>query len=521
MTPVTRSARVLLIALAALAACSPATVSPPDGGGPDASIDGGRDAAEPDAGAWEGWPACDPSATTQRLTFVHVNDLHANYTPEGVPAVSRWARIRHFYERTRVESPYTIFTDGGDDCEKGSVAELLSAGRSTRELVVAMGFDVRVIGNHDFAWSFEETLALSNDPHAVVLSGNHHVVGEAAARWGAEEWHVIPVGCVRVGFVGLTSEPWDERDRPISEPFYASMTASYDYVAEARRILDAHVGEADVIVFVDHIGQSQDEALARAVPEIDIVLSGHSHTFTPAPVSAGSALVIQSGSFARYVVRLDVDVDLTSHEVTFSDYVAQTVGTEPPSAALEATVEATMASYAPEATTTIGTLEHSLDNPAVADLEARAAVSVHGADAALLDVDTVWSVLFAGALTPQRCVDAFEVERERPGTPGFNSLFRVTVSGEVLGAIAALAEAQPERWRFVGPSAITPTGTYDLVLQKRAAFHPDEELGAGIVLSTTPEPLEEAWETLDAFARARTAACLHVDTDTALPGCAP
>ncbi len=192
-----------------LVAC---TTEPVSDAGPDAhETDAGADAPEGDAGAWPGWPACDPSATSQRLTFVHVNDLHANYTPVGEADVSPWSRVRHFYERTRVESPYTIFTDGGDDHEKGSVAELLSEGRSTLELVQAMAFDVRVIGNHDFAWSLDEVLDFSNDPHAVVLSGNHHMTGPDASRWGAEEFHVLTVGCVRVGFVGLTSEPWGAR----------------------------------------------------------------------------------------------------------------------------------------------------------------------------------------------------------------------------------------------------------------------------------------------------------------------
>lgn len=147
-------------------------------------------------------------------------------------------------------------------------------------------------------------------------------------------------------------------------------------------------------------------------------------------------------------------------------------------------------------------------------------MSVHRSDAALIDVDTVWSPLFAGTLTPQRCVNAFLVERERPGTPGFSSLYRVTVTGEVLRAIGDAAAMGGDRWRFVGPSAIDDAASYTLVLQKRPAFHPDEQLAPSLALDA-PEALEETWATLDAYARARTASCLHVDTDTPLSGCRP
>jgi 2',3'-cyclic-nucleotide 2'-phosphodiesterase (5'-nucleotidase family) len=517
VAPVRISNRVVSMSVGLLVAC--ATAPPPR----DAEVDGASteagdafvdDASALDAGHWDGWPACDPSATVQRLTFVHVNDLHAHYGLDARGA-SPFARIRHFYERTRLESPYTIFTNGGDDHEKGSVAELLSEGRSTIDIVRAMEFDVRVLGNHDFAWSLDELLDYTTDPHAVVLSANHHPLA-SEPRWHAEEARVITVGCVRVGFLGLTSTPWDERDRTIEEPFYPELSAQYDYAAEARRVIDAHAGEADVWVAVDHIGQSEDEALARAVPELDVVLSGHSHTYTPSPVSAGGAVVIQSGSFAQFAVRLDVDVDLASHTVSTVHYATQLVANEPPSLEVEGVVEQALATYAPDATRTVGHLMSGGDAPFVADLAARAAIAQHGADAALVDVHTVWGSLYGGVVHPQDFADAFRVERERPGTPGFNSLYRVRVTGEVLAAIAALHGAN---WRYAGVTSPTPGATYDLVLQKRAALHPDEQLGLGVAFVSSPTPLEEVWATLDAYARAREAACRYLDADASLPSC--
>ncbi|MFO0682616.1 MAG: metallophosphoesterase [Sandaracinus sp.] len=511
----------------ALAACSPSPVSPVDDASveTDAGLDGGppdarpprRDAALVDAGtwSWSEWPACDPSATSQRLTFVHVNDLHAHYGLDA-QGISPWARVRHFYERTRLESPYTIFTDGGDDHEKGSVAELLSEGRSTVELTRAMEFDVRVLGNHDFAWSLDELLDHANDPHAIVLSANHHLASGDPSRWHAEEARVLTIGCVRVGFVGLTSTPWDERDRTIDEPFYPELTADYDYAAEAQRVIDAHAGEADVWVMLDHIGQSQDEALAAAVPDVAVVLSGHSHTYTPAPVSSGHAVVIQSGSEAQFVVRLDVDVDLTTHAVTVADYATQVVGVEPPSPRMQAAVAQALATYAPEASRELGRISRSLDGARIADVAAQAALAVHHADAALVDTDTVWTSWQAGRVTQQSFADAFRVERERPGSPGFSSFYRVQVSGAVLAELAAMHGA---RFRYAGIATPSPSSTYTLVVQKRGAFHPDEQFGDTLSFASPPEPLEEVWETLDTHARARTAACRMLDTDTPLPSC--
>lgn len=519
----------MLIA-AAVSACSaspPSATAMDDAGGAldDAMPDAGAPDARPtrpdvgpdDGGAWSWseWPACEPSATTQRLTFVHVNDLHAHYGLDS-HGISPWARVRHFYERTRLESPYTVFTDGGDDHEKGSVAELLSEGRATIDLTRAMEFDVRVLGNHDFAWSLDELLDHASDPHAVVLSANHHLVSGDTSRWHAEEAHVLTIGCVRVGFVGLTSTPWDERDRTIDEPFYPELSADYDYAAEAQRVIDAHAGVADVWVMLDHIGESEDEALAAAVPDVDVVLSGHSHTYTPAPVSAGHAAVVQSGSFAQFVVRLDVDVDLATHAVTVADYVTQVVDREPPSPGMQTAVEHALAAYAPEATVEIGRTSRVLDGAHIADVAADAAISVHRADAAIVDVDTVWTTWPAGRVTQQAFADAFRVERERSGTPGFSSFYRVEVSGVVLAELAAMHGG---RFRYAGVATPVASQTYTLVVQKRGAFHPDEQFGATITFASPPEALEEVWETLDAYARARTAACQMLDADMPLSRC--
>src|SRR6185312_4397974 len=114
------------------------------------------------------FPTCDASATTQQLTFVHVNDLHANYQLDA-NGVSPYAVLRGFYLATKAENPFTIFTSGGDEYEKGAVAEQMTEGLSTREILHGMNFDVRVLGNHDFGWNENEILEDARDPYSQVL----------------------------------------------------------------------------------------------------------------------------------------------------------------------------------------------------------------------------------------------------------------------------------------------------------------------------------------------------------------
>jgi hypothetical protein len=484
--------------------------------GPPTAIDAGRDAGP----AWAGWPACDTSATSQRLTFVHVNDMHGDYGLDN-RGVSRWARIRGYYERVRAESPYTLFTDGGDDHEKGSVAELRSGGMSTMELVRQMGFDVRVLGNHDFAWSLDAVLAFSSDPGGgLVLSSNHRYTGvDADARWGAKDYEILQVGCLRVAFAGLVSNAWDERDRPTNDPFYPEISADYDYAAVARTLLAAHRGEADVTVLVNHIGLSSDEALAEALAgEVDVILSAHSHSLTSEPSVVGDTLIVQAGSQAQFVVRLDVDVARATGRVSLAGFRVRLAQSEAPSTAVNDAARALLALHAPEADAPIGHVSSLCASRCVATTAARAALDVWAADAAIIDMDTTWDDWSAGPLTQQMMVDAFEVERERAGTPGFNALYRTQVPGRVLTRVAA---TDPSRYVFLGPTTLDPDTMYDLVVQKRPALHPDEYLASGVVFDIAPTLASEVWETLDTYARRRRLACLAVDADVPIPDCTP
>ncbi len=463
------------------------------------------------------FPACDPTATTQRVSFVHVNDLHASYTPlsDGISPV---ARIVGFLQQSRAENPYTVFTDGGDDYEKGSVAELLSQGQATREIVRAMQFDVRVIGNHDYGWSEDEVLADSQDPVAHVLSSNIHYIGNDLDRFGAVEFTVMQIGCVKVGFFGLTSQPWDSTDNLAPGDYYPDFPSNYDYVAVATDIVAKHRKEVDLLIAVDHIGLEADQLLVQAVPGIDAILSGHSHSFTLMPL-ADPAMppVVQSGAFCQHVIRLDVDIDLKTRKIKHFDYETADLSqgsVTPVNDAMNASVLAIVRKHAPEWDKPLATLAGAVGQADAAQLAARAERAVLAVDAALVDVYTTWTLWLPGELTQQKLAEMFKVEREPPGSPGFNAAYTAKITG---GELQKLQHLNPENWAFVGPATIDPQHVYTLGLQKRTALNP-AQMPDGVTV-TEPMAAMEMWEVLDKYARARSQACQYLDVDDKLPTC--
>jgi hypothetical protein len=129
-------------------------------------------------------------------------------------------------------------------------------------------------------------------------------------------------------------------------------------------------------------------------------------------------------------------------------------------------------------------------------------------DAAFVGLNTARKEWRRGGLTRQDVFDAFSVEREPVGTPGFTSLYRLKITGAELALVKA---ALPES-AYWGPVTPAPEGIYTIALQKAPALHQREYFGRRIGLSA-PEPARELWDVLVRFASERSAERLSLDGD--------
>ncbi len=464
------------------------------------------------------WPACDPEAQVQTISFVHVNDLHAGYTPHPADGVSPVARMRGYLEQVATEhNPYTLFTDAGDDHEKGSVAELLSEGEATRAVTEALRFDLRSLGNHDFAWGEEAAMRFSRDPHAVVLASNTSYEGPEPEAWGAVRYAQLELGCVTLGFFGFVSPPWDECNEPSQGDFFpgGALRMRYDYAELARGIVAEHGSEVDLMVMISHLGGPEDAELAARVPGIDLVLGGHSHHAVERVVQVGETRIVQAGSDGLLLAHLDLDLDLRSRAIVGQRYQLLPVLGDAPlpvDAATQQAVASILARYAPQAHEPIAWLHEAHDPRGVAALTAQAAREVMSTDAALVDSATVWRAWPPGPLGPQDLADTYKVERQPPGTPSWNAFARVEIRG---AALQAIASALPEAWAYAGPERPLPDQRYSLALQRCGATHPERNW-PGLHFDD-PTELTEAWELLARYGAARQAQGLYLDVDQPLP----
>ena len=454
------------------------------------------------------WPTCTRTSAMQRISFVHVSDIHAHYNPErsGETPVGR---IRGYYEAVKKENPYTVFTDGGDDYEKGSIAEELTHGESTREIVKALGYDVRTLGNHDFAWGIEELLRFGDDPRAVVLSANSRLSDSSGkkSKKNKEPWTdyaELQVGCVKIGFFGLTTRPYDSTGRQHDGPIYPefpALVSDYDHIRIARRIIKDHRSEVDLLVLVSHLGITDDILVAEATDGIDLILGGHSHTVLDKTIRVKGTQIIHAGSDAEHIGRFDLQYDLSNRSIAESSYrlVENRPGITPGNARIDRAVAGILHRYRDELDETVAAVMKEHGRPEIAEIAALAAASRPGVDAAFVDPASVWQDNWRGTLTRQDLFDTFKVEREPVGTTGTSSLYLMRVNGADL----LLARQALRNFAYSGPEeAIEADASYTVAVQKAQATRQKYFFGKSISL-LPPQPAAELWETVASFARDR------------------
>ncbi|WP_404340693.1 metallophosphoesterase [Pseudoalteromonas mariniglutinosa] len=460
-------------------------------------------------------PSCQSNSNEQKLRFIHVADLHSRFGFKE----RFFSRIKRYHQDALSEQPYTLFTNGGDDYEKGTVAEQTSQGLATMEAIKAMAFDVRVVGNHDYAWGPEQLLDYANDDNAIVLASNTQYEGDNQQQFAAVDFSVVQLGCLKVGFFGMTSVPWNELDEPIETApipdFIANFKMNWQWQDIAQDIVNEYRQDVDYMVMLSHLGEGTDTRIANNVAGIDLVLGGHTHGGENFQQLDNGALVIQPNFFAQGLTDLELTFDLTNNTVNNINYnTIDTASITDLDTQTQNQIDTIMGRYAPDANTEIGVSENYPSEQQLTVITALATQQQFPTiDAVLFDPNQVQDRWTPGTLTQEDFHAAFKVERQPSNTSGFNAIYQVSITGAEL---KNMLSSQPT-WVTITPADILDSENYTVALQKGPAFN--QALFFNTSAINEPSLLAEAWFILDQYARYRTSQCLYIDTDNTLNAC--
>jgi 2',3'-cyclic-nucleotide 2'-phosphodiesterase (5'-nucleotidase family) len=457
--------------------------------------------------------SCDSSLATQSVKIIHLSDLHGRF---GL-GKRKYEKLYQFYRDALSQQQYTLFTNAGDDYEKGSVSEPLSVGASVREAVFAMEFDARTLGNHDFAWGIDELKKFTQDPKAVVFAANTKYIGDITNELSFDDYAEFTLGCIKIGIFGMVSEPWNEMDEQYKGDFLPEVKNDWRLAKIAEDIVRKYRDNVDVLIMLSHLGEGADIEIATSVNGIDLVLGGHSHggvTYN----EVNNTVVIQPEFYADGLSEINLQYNVNEkriEQVNHTSHLTKDMTEFNQNLAVQ--LDKIITRYGATANHEIGYSEYSYglsDKRNIAQITANAITELSLADAALLSETLVWIPWDSGALTQQILNNAYRIERQESNTPGVNAIYTVQVTGEML---AAMTDDQSD-WLNSMPNAVNPNQLYTLALHKGAALNPALFFNSKIELLNT-KFLSETWQVLERYSNQQTEKCQFVDSQNLLFEC--
>lgn len=305
-------------------------------------------------------PAALGSGEVQEIILLHTNDLHGQLLPFSDAGETRGglARLASVVRTYRDAYPnQVIWLDAGDTWHGLNLANF-SLGQSVVDILNTAGLDVMVLGNHEFNYTPESILDRVSQATFTVLAGNVVVAETGETLLPATT--VVQVGDIAIGILGLVSPDTVF----LAHPHNVAGLEFHEPIDVAQSLATQLANDADIIVALTHIGLEYDRLLAEAVPEIDIIVSGHSHTQLDQPEVVAGTPIVQAFEWGKYLGVLHLFVD-TEGIVDYDGYLIPITADIPEEPTVAAAIAEWQAHFAAQLNTVVGEASADLDAEAV------------------------------------------------------------------------------------------------------------------------------------------------------------
>lgn len=259
---------------------------------------------------------------SDKVDIVFTHDIHSylssynEFFDGKVQNVGGMARLSTLLKEKREENPDVLVLDGGD-LAMGTLYQTLYCTEATElSMLGTLRFDATTFGNHDFDYTEDmlcemfNTAAEKNDylPQFVICNMNWDSddkvvkdIHDAALKCNLCDYAVVNKNGVNIAIIGVFGKV-ATKDSPTLKieilDQIESVKKTVEYIKENENV--------DMFVCISHSGtnsdikESEDEQLAMAIPELDVIISAHSHTYLDKPLIYNDTYILGCGCYGLY-----------------------------------------------------------------------------------------------------------------------------------------------------------------------------------------------------------------------------
>lgn len=255
------------------------------------------------------------------LTILHWNDFHSYNTPYKVTRYDSLAKkdttyfvggsatLLGYINKYRLSEKNVATFFAGDDFT-GTPISPITKGRSQIELMNIINPTAVTLGNHEFDYGSAILQEHLNSATYPVLCAN--VWDENRNRYFVSPSTLVNVGGMKLGIIGLT--PPELPILVVRENLPGLRMLDVDSVLTIQ-IAALKKERVDLIILVSHMGIQHDTTVAQKFRDINVIVGGHDHIPLFTPLRKNRAVIVQAGSYGRWLGKLDLVVDVAGDSI--------------------------------------------------------------------------------------------------------------------------------------------------------------------------------------------------------------
>jgi 2',3'-cyclic-nucleotide 2'-phosphodiesterase (5'-nucleotidase family) len=238
--------------------------------------------------------AAEPAAT--RIVIFHGNDIHGK--------IDNFAKIAWIIEQERKKNPDVFYFIAGDNFTGNPIIDQYDPpGEPMLQLLNRLQLDLLCPGNHEFDYGRDNLQKFAARASFKLASANIQAAPGSFPQ--LQPYAILKTkNQIKLAVFGLIQIE-KENGLPSTHPDKVKGLVLKEPLATAAEYKRLRSGN-QVLIALTHIGYDVDLLLAGQMPELDLIIGGHSHTRVDPAETINGVLIAQAGNNNNFLGRIEL-----------------------------------------------------------------------------------------------------------------------------------------------------------------------------------------------------------------------
>lgn len=236
---------------------------------------------------------CKVTENNNDIVILYTNDVHCDIE-ENIG----YAGLASYKSHVKSKTPHVSLVDCGDSIQ-GDVIGAISKGDYIIDIMNEIGYDIAVLGNHEFDYGMDQLSNLIKRSKAQYIGSNITYSGKGENKLSnLKPYKIINYGKTSVAYIGVTtpksiasSTPSYFKDESGNIVYdFAGTSAETFYTCVQKYIDECKNKGANYVVLCTHLGDSEEYSpfssvdLIHNTTNVNVIIDGHAHNEIPSHI---------------------------------------------------------------------------------------------------------------------------------------------------------------------------------------------------------------------------------------------